>query len=183
MGCSIVKTEGKHCQEFDVAIGKTKICELRPSQKPNGNMEISCCYISFDEHFLWFHCAPLLLITKPPTSKIGFFVSTFCSLNFSCFCSSFATSPLHYLPFTPSNITCFFFFHICFVFHYFTGLVNSIIAADVSAFFWGLNLFLCIAPNPWKLPRGGNWPSLALSPHWAALAMHSTPLNYFVRSK
>ena len=41
-------------------------------------MKISC-YISFDEHFLWLYCAPRLLITSAPTSKIEFFASTFCS--------------------------------------------------------------------------------------------------------
>ena len=36
-------------------------------------------YISFDEHFLWLYCAPRLLITSAPTSKIELFASTFCS--------------------------------------------------------------------------------------------------------
>ena len=87
------------------------------SQNWNGNMEISCFYISFDEHFLCFHCAPLLLITQP-TSKIGFFVSTFSSLpTFQVFVPLLAhalctTCLLHPITYVLTHLLLFSSFYI-----------------------------------------------------------------------
>ena len=62
-------------------------------------MKISC-YISFDEHFLWLYCAPRLLITSAPTSKIEFFASTFCSPL-----STFASPPPPYATLSGNQIS------------------------------------------------------------------------------